>query len=140
MLVLTMLYKIIADIIVVVHFGWVLFMLLGFVLSLWGFFWREFFNWWLFRILHLFGIVYVVLLAVLRQYCPLTILENTLRARYNPILTYPGSFIVHYINRLIYPDVNPLILLIPTIFIAVFTVVIFIIKPPARIRGIFRRG
>lgn len=137
---LTMLYKIIADIIVVVHFGWVLFMLLGFVLSLWGFFWREFFNWWLFRILHLFGIVYVVLLAVLRQYCPLTILENTLRARYNPILTYPGSFIVHYINRLVYPDVNPLILLIPTIFIAVFTVVIFIIKPPARIRGIFRRG
>jgi len=135
-----MLYKIIADIIVVVHFGWVLFMLLGFVLSLWGFFWREFFNWWLFRILHLFGIVYVVLLAVLRQYCPLTILENTLRARYNPILTYPGSFIVHYINRLVYPDVNPLILLIPTIFIAVFTVVIFIIKPPARIRGIFRRG
>lgn len=135
-----MLYKILADIIVVVHFGWVLFMLLGFVLSLWGFFWREFFNWWLFRMLHLFGIVYVVLLAVLRQYCPLTILENTLRARYNPILTYPGSFIVHYINRLVYPDVNPLILLIPTIFIAVFTVVIFIIKPPARIRGIFRRG
>jgi hypothetical protein len=115
-------------------------MLLGFVLSLWGFFWKNFFNWWLFRILHLFGIVYVVLLAVLRQYCPLTILENTLRARYNPILTYPGSFIVHYINRLVYPDVNPLILLIPTIFIAVFTVVIFIIKPPARIRGIFRRG
>lgn len=135
-----MLYKILADIIVVVHFGWVLFMLLGFVLSLWGFFWKNFFNWWLFRILHLFGIVYVVLLAVLRQYCPLTILENTLRARYNPILTYPGSFIVHYINRLVYPDVNPLILLIPTIFIAVFTVVIFIIKPPARIRGIFRRG
>ncbi len=135
-----MLYKILADIIVVLHFGWVLFMLLGFVLSLWGFFWKNFFNWWLFRILHLFGIVYVVLLAVLRQYCPLTILENTLRARYNPILTYPGSFIVHYINRLVYPDVNPLILLIPTIFIAVFTVVIFIIKPPARIRGIFRRG
>ena len=135
-----MLYKILADIIVVVHFGWVLFMLLGFVLSLWGFFWKNFFNWWLFRMLHLFGIVYVVLLAVLRQYCPLTILENTLRARYNPILTYPGSFIVHYINRLVYPDVNPLILLIPTIFIAVFTVVIFIIKPPARIRGIFRRG
>ncbi|MCK4527004.1 DUF2784 family protein [candidate division WOR-3 bacterium] len=133
-----MLYKILADMIVIIHFVWILFMLLGFVLSLWGFFWKNFFDWWLFRTLHICGIAYVALLASLRQYCPLTIFENTLRARYNPELIYPGSFMVHYIEKLVYPDVKPLVLLIPTTFIAVFTVFVFIIKPPTKIRRIFR--
>ena len=113
-------------------------MLAGFTLTLVGFWWRRFFDWWLFRALHLCGIAYVGLLAVLRQYCPLTILENTLRTRYNPELTYPGSFIVYYIEKLVYPNVNSSIILVPTIFIAVFTIVVFIIKPPAKIRRIFK--
>jgi len=132
-----MLCKIFADLIVVIHFSWVLFMLLGFMLTLCGFFWREFFDRWLFRILHLCGIAYVGLLAVLRHYCPLTIMENALRAKYDPELTYPGSFIVHYIEKLVYPDVNPLVILIPTIFIAVFSIVVFIIRPPERTKEIF---
>ena len=113
-------------------------MLSGFLLTLCGFFWRRFFDNLLFRILHLCGIVYVGLLALLREYCPLTILENTLRVKYNPDLTYPGSFIVHYIEKLVYPDVNSSIILVPTIFIAVFTMVVFIIKPPAKIKRIFK--
>ena len=133
-----MLYKIFADLIVVIHFAWILFMLAGTILTLGGFFYKRFFDWWLFRTLHLCGIIYVGLLALLREYCPLTILENTVRAKYNPDLTYPGSFIVHYIEKLVYPDVNPSIILVPTIFIAVFSVVVFIIKPPAKIRRIFK--
>ena len=133
-----MLYKIFADIIVVMHFVWILFMLLGFILTLAGFWWRNFFDKWLFRTLHLCGIAYVGLLTVLRQYCPLTMLENTLRVKYNLDLTYPGSFIVHYIEKLVYPDINPLIILIPTVIIAVFTIIVFIVKPPAKIRKIFR--
>ncbi|MCK5655238.1 MAG: DUF2784 domain-containing protein [Candidatus Aureabacteria bacterium] len=133
-----MLYKIFADLIVVIHFAWILFMLAGTILTLGGFFYKRFFDWWLFRTLHLCGIIYVGLLALLREYCPLTILENTVRTKYNPELTYPGSFIVHYIEKLVYPDVNPSIILVPTIFIAVFSVVVFIIKPPAKIRRIFK--
>lgn len=133
-----MLYKLLADIIVVIHFGWILFMLLGFILTLRGFFYRRFFDRWLFRTLHLCGIIYVGLLALLREYCPLTILENILRVRYNPELRYPGSFIVYYVEKLVYPDVNPLIILIPTVIIAVFTILVFIVKPPAKIRRIFR--
>ncbi|MBU0878529.1 MAG: DUF2784 domain-containing protein [Candidatus Omnitrophica bacterium] len=133
-----MLYKIFADLIVVMHFVWILFMLVGFMLTLCGFFYKRFFDWWSFRVLHLCGIAYVGLLALLRQYCPLTILEYTLRAECNPELRYPGSFIVHYIEKLVYPDVNPLVILIPTIFIAVFTIVVFIIKPPTKIRRIFK--
>ena len=133
-----MLYKIFADLIVVMHFLWILFMLSGFFLTLKGFFNLKFFDRWLFRTLHLCGILYVGLLALLREYCPLTILENSLRARYNPELTYPGSFIVYYIEKLVYPDVNALIILIPTIFIALVTIVVYIIKPPAKIGKIFR--
>ncbi len=132
-----MVFKIIADTIVVLHFVWILFMLLGFILTIWGFFWKGFFELWLFRTLHLCGILYVSLLAILREYCPLTILENISRLKYNPETIYPGSFIAHYIEKLVYPDVNPLILIMGTIFIAVFTLVIFIVKPPTKIRKIF---
>ena len=112
-------------------------MLLGFFLTLRGFFNPEFLDRWLFRTLHLCGIVYVGLLTLLRDYCPLTILENFLRGRSNPELRYHGSFIVRYIERLVYPDVSPLIILIPTIFIAGFTIVVYIVKSPAKIKKIF---
>ena len=134
-----MIYKILADAIVVIHFCWILFMLLGFILTLGGFFWKRFFDKWLFRIIHLCGIIYVTLLAVLRQYCPLTILENSLRPKCNTGVKYPGSFIVYYIEKLVYPDVDVSIILIPTIFIAAFTVIIFIIRPPAKIKKIFNK-
>ncbi|MCK4245468.1 MAG: DUF2784 domain-containing protein [Candidatus Omnitrophica bacterium] len=125
-----MLNKILADLIVFVHLFWILFMLAGFVLTLSGFFWKRFFAMRLFRLLHLFGIVYVGGLTILGEYCPLTILENNLRSRYNPSLTYPGSFIAHHLERVVYPDVNPLTIIIPTIFVALFTIVVFILRPP----------
>ena len=131
-----MLYKILADLIVFFHFLWIIFNLIGFILTLAGFFWKRFFDRALFRLLHLFGIVYVSLLAILGKYCPLTILENSLRRKYNPFLVYPGSFIAHHLENLVYPDVNPLIVYIPTLFIALFTVIIFILKPPKRMKNI----
>ena len=132
-----MIIKILADLIVVIHFIWILFMLTGFIITIIGYFRKSIFDWWLFRILHLIGIIYVGLLTVLRQYCPLTILEYALRTRYHSELMYPGSFIVYYIEKLVYPDVNPLIILIPTVIIAIFTLIVFIIKPPAKIKKIF---
>lgn len=135
---LNMLYKILADIIVIVHLLWILFMLVGFILTLRGFFWKGFFDRWLFRTLHLFGIAYVGLLAIMGKYCPLTLWEYSLREKYDSTLTYPGSFMIYYAERLVYPDINPLIILIPTTFIAIFTVVVFIIRPPKRIKEIFK--
>ncbi len=134
-----MLYKILADIIVVMHFAWILFMLVGFIFTIAGFFWKRFFDRWLFRTVHLLGIIYVSLLVIMGKYCPLTILENTLRQKYDPELTYTGSFMIHYIERLVYPDINPLIIQIPTTFIAVFSILAFIIKPPQKIKTIFRQ-
>ncbi|MBU2528814.1 DUF2784 domain-containing protein [bacterium] len=129
-----MIFKISADLIVLMHFFWISFMLAGFVLTLCGFFWKRYFDLWLVRTVHLLGITYVGLLAVLGKYCPLTILENSLRTRHNPELAYTGSFIIHRIEKLVYPDVDPLIILIPTALIAVFAIAMFIIKLPVKIR------
>ena len=134
-----MLYKIFADLIVIMHFSWILFMLVGFIFTVAGFFWKGFFDRWLFRMLHLCGIAYVSLLALLGKYCPLTIWENYLRSKYDPELTYTGSFMIHYIERLVYPDINPLIFQIPTTLIAVFSISAFIIKPPQKIKTVFRQ-
>lgn len=135
-----MAYKIFADAIIVVHFLYILFMLLGFLLTGYALFFREkFFDWWLFRSLHLLGIFYVVSLSILGKYCPLTILENELRLRYEAYSVYSGSFIVHYLEKLVYPDVNPLVIQIPTVFLAIFTIVVFIIKPPKKIKSIMAR-
>ena len=132
-----MFYKLLADLIVVIHFVWITFMLLGFLLILQAFFYKKaFFDWFKFRIIHLIGIFYISLLSILGKYCPLTILENFLRSRYELNLVYPGSFIIHYLERLVYPAVNPLIIQIPTAFIAVFTILVFIIRPPRKIRKI----
>jgi len=132
-----MIYKILADTIVVVHFGWILFMLIGFILTLYGLlFWKEFFNKWLIRTLHLIGIVYVSTLYIMGKDCPLTVLENILRAKSGSSLTYPGSFMIHYVRELVYPNVNLSLVIIPTAFIAIFTMAIFITKPPVKIKNV----
>ena len=129
-----MLQKILADIIMVIHFAWILFMLLGFVLTIRAFWRPKFFERWLFRSIHLLGILFVLALEILNKYCPLTIWENALRRHYDPNTDYPGSFIIGHIEKLIYPDVSPLVVGLPTMLIAVFTFAVFIIRPPLKFK------
>ena len=140
-----MLYKILADLIVVIHFGWILFVVWGFILTVYSSISiyvlhaakdraRAFFDKWIFRTIHLAGISYVVILSLLGENCPLTILENKLREQYDPELTYTGSFVVHYIQKIVYPEANFLFFAIPTMIIALFTILMFIIRPPSKIK------
>jgi len=133
-----MFYQILADLIMVIHLTWILFMLWGFVLTIRGFFYPKFFDRWLFRTAHLLGILFVVTLEILGKYCPLTLWENALRSHYNPETDYPGSFIIKQIEQLIYPDVPPLVVIIPTVLIAAFTLAAYILKPPAKLRTLFK--
>lgn len=132
-------YKLLADLIVALHLLWILFMLAGFILAAGGFFKKELFDWWRFRTLHFFGIAFAGTLALLGKYCPLTIWENLLRAKYDPSLTYPGSFMIYYFERFIYPDVNPLVIRIPTTFVALFSVLVFFLRPPKKIKGFVKQ-
>ena len=99
-----------------------------------------FFDKWIFRTIHLCGIIYVSILIVLGKYCPLTILENKFRKQYNPDLTYPGSFVIYYIEKLVYFEPSFLLFEIFTIIIAVFSLIMFLVRPPSKIKKIVRIG
>lgn len=129
-----MLHRILADLIMVFHLAWILFMILGFVLTVRAFWHPRFFERSLFRSIHLLGILFVAALALLGKYCPLTLWENALRHHYDPQTDYPGSFIIGHIEDLIYPNVSPLVVLLPTVGIALFTLIVFIVKPPSKFR------
>jgi hypothetical protein len=145
-----MLYRIAADIVVLIHFGWIVFMLVGFFVTAWAFGgvyvfkrtggWEErFLDRWVLRTVHIAGIAYAGTLAVIGRYCPVTMLENFFRRRYDPASTYPGGFLIHYIERIVYPDVPVQAILIPTVIIAVLTLVMFAVRPPLKIKEIIRR-
>ena len=137
-----MFWRLLADIIVIIHLLFVIFMVVGFLLTLTavigvyvfqkGGWFARFFDWKIFRWAHLCGIAFVGALTILGMYCPLTNLENALRRRAQDPAQYSGSFIVHYLEKLLYPNIAPIILTIATIFIAVFTVLTFILRSPAR--------
>ena len=122
----------------VIHLAWIIFMIWGFALTIRGFFHPKFFERWLFRTIHLLGILFVTTLELLGKYCPLTVWENALRSHYNTETDYPGSFIIKQIEQMIYPDVLPLVVIIPTILVAAFTLAVFVLKPPAKLTTLFK--
>ena len=130
-----MVYRILANIVVLIHLILVLFMIHGFFFTIFALFKKELLDKWLLRTTHLIGISCVVIINILDKSCPLTIWENILRAKYDPSATYPGSFIASYLVKILYPDVHPLIINIPTIFIGMFTLLVYILKPPYKIKS-----
>ena len=106
-----MLYKILADSIVVVHFLWIVFLFLG---AFWGTKNKTI------KILHISGLAFAFIIQILGWYCPLTYLEGWLRARHNFALTYAGSFIIHYVEELVYIDVSRTLIFFLTLFICGF--------------------
>ena len=97
-----MLYSLLADITLVLHAGYALFVVGGQLLILVG--WAVNWNWprnfW-FRILHLVAIGFVMLEAWAGVICPLTTLENLLRQKAGRAL-YENSFISDWVSRLLF--------------------------------------
>ena len=89
----TMLYKILADIVVSLHLSWIMFLIFG---ALSGIKNKGV------RIVHISGLVFAVIIQVFGWYCPLTYLEVWLRSKHDPTLSYAGSFIIHYMEKMIY--------------------------------------
>ncbi len=91
-----MLYRVLADIILVLHFAFILFAVFGGLLV---FIWKRF-AW-----VHLPAVVWAALISFAGWICPLTPLENWLRERGGAI-AYPSSFMDHYIIPIVYPDAD----------------------------------
>ena len=88
-----MLYKLAADAVVLIHFGFVLFVVAGGLLV---------FRWRWVALLHLPAVVWAVLLEFRGWLCPLTPLELSLRAAGGQA-GYSGGFVAHYILPVLYP-------------------------------------
>lgn len=89
-----MLYRVLADITVAVHFGFILFVVLG---GLWSLRWPRI-AW-----VHVPAFLWGAGISLLGWVCPLTYLENDLRAL-GAAEGYESSFIERYIVPLIYPE------------------------------------
>jgi hypothetical protein len=96
------LYAVAADLVLLVHFSIVLFIVLGLLCIFLGRFlsWHWVGNPW-FRLSHLAAIAIVVLQSWLGVICPLTEWEMALRARAGEA-TYEGSFIAFWLHQLMY--------------------------------------
>ena len=106
-----MLYRVLADIIVIVHLLWVLFLITG---AYWGRKHRAV------MIVHGSGMLFAVVIQLFGWYCPLTHLEAWLMVKQGAP-SYPGSFIGHYAYRLVYIDVPTSVITFLTILLAVAT-------------------
>lgn len=123
---------------IIVHALWVAFMLTGFfwtVLAI--FFHRRFFDFFWFRTLHLLGIMLVSLFPLLGRYCPLTIWENLLRQSAGA--PYEGGFIHHYLEKFVYPDIDPAAIRIGTFVVAFVTIAVYFLRPPERTKRWFKK-
>jgi len=99
-----MLFEIFADFVVLAHFLWILFLFLGALLGV---------RYKAIKIIHLGGLCFAILIQVFGWYCPLTHLEFWLRFKHDPTLAHTGSFIIHYLERIVYIQVSrPLIFLL----------------------------
>lgn len=92
-----MLYKALADAVVFVHLLWIVFLALG---ALPGARNRAV------KCVHIGGLAFAVVIQVFGWYCPLTYLEVWLRGKHDPALAYPGSFVAHYAEELVYMDLS----------------------------------
>jgi len=112
-----MFYDLLADLTVVLHFLWILFLVFGFVFALR----RSSIAW-----VHLGGILFSLVINLLGLYCPLTYLENYLRSLDTGHSSYSGSFIVHYMELIIYPDLPIKLIRVGEILFVCFNIAAYV--------------
>lgn len=101
-----LIYRFLADLILVLHTGFTVFVVVGQLLILVGLAlrWRWVRN-FRFRLIHLAAIVYVTVQTWAGMWCPLTTLENHLRTLAGQS-GYDNGFIAHWLHRLIFYEAS----------------------------------
>jgi hypothetical protein len=118
----------IADLVLVVHFAIVLF-IVGGLIAVWtgaGLGWRWVRNPW-FRYLHLAAIAYVAAEALLGLACPLTAWEDLLRGGVRA-----DSFVGRWVRRLLYYDAPEWVFTVAYLAWALATLATLRLVPPRR--------
>jgi len=125
-------YRLAADAVLVLHVGFVAFVILGLVLTVIGILarWQWIRNFW-FRCLHLAAILLVVVQALLGVMCPLTIWENELRQLAGQT-AYRGDFIATWLHDLLFIDAEPWVFTLCYTLFGLAVLATFLLAPPRR--------
>ncbi len=126
-------YRILADLIVILHAAYVGFVVLGLAAILIGVVlrWNWVRNFW-FRAAHLAAIAVVAIKAIAGQVCPLTTLENALREMGGQT-RYPGDFVGYWAHELIFFEGPLWVFTVSYVAFALLVLALYLLAPP---RGI----
>jgi hypothetical protein len=76
------------------------------------------------RWLHIASVVWGILTQLLPWPCPLTLLENWLEAKAG-VDPYHEGFLLHYLDKLVYPDISPTVLTVAGVLVCVLNLAIY---------------
>ena len=131
---MTALYRLLADVVLLLHFAYVAFVVVGLVLVLVGGLrgWNWVRNIW-FRGAHVAAILIVVVEAWLDVVCPLTTLENYLR-RLAGQATHRESLIADMVHRVMFVQASPWVFTLAYTLFGLAVLATFVWLPPRRTR------
>ena len=89
-----MIYRVLANLVVILHLAFIAFVVAGGVFAI---------RWRWVAFLHLPAVLWAIFIERTSGVCPLTPLENALRAEAGEA-GYPGGFVEHYLIPVIYPS------------------------------------
>ncbi len=129
------LYRLLADMVLVLHVIIVAFVVGGLVLVIAGNLrgWHCVNALW-FRLAHLGAIAFVVAQAWLGMVCPLTTLEMWLRVKAGAA-AYSGGFIEHWLQRVLYYDAPPWVFVLAYSLFGLLVLATWLVYPPRGRRG-----
>ena len=76
------------------------------------------------RWLHIVSLIWGILTEMLPWPCPLTLLENWLETRAG-VEPYRGGFLLHYLDKLVYPDISATVLTVAGVLVCVLNLAIY---------------
>ena len=114
-----MLYEILADAAVFSHFLWIVFLILGAFLGV---------KYKAIKIVHISGLIFAFIIQLFDWYCPLTHLEVWLRSKHDPAQPYAGSFIIHYVEKIVYIELPRYLIFGLTILLCGFNALMYLRK------------
>ena len=124
-------YLILAEAILIIHFAFVAFIVLGFV-AIWIGHWlkKSFATNFCFRMAHVLAMGFVLLETLIGVICPLTAWEVKLRELAGQSDFYSGSFVSHWLGSLLYYDLPwTFFAILYALFFVLIVVTWFVVKP-----------
>ncbi|MGA7292816.1 MAG: DUF2784 domain-containing protein [Terriglobales bacterium] len=109
------LYQILADCVLALHLLFIFWIIFGALLVRH----RPVLRW-----VHIVSVVWGILVEVGPWPCPLTVLEQWLEMK-SGVEPYHGGFMLHYLDKVVYPDISPTLLTVVGVGICVLNLALY---------------